>query len=136
VEIKEEKPIEVKKEEILPPKVENNSGNSFRDIKPNVVTEVKQEVPVNREVPRFEPPKTEVVLTEAKKPVFIRNEETKVPQPPQLNKNPKPIFEANPPTPTSDKSSSGSPSLENGGQKNTEDNKKINYDDLFGNGIV
>lgn len=128
-----EKPIEVKEEKItLPPKVENN----FRDIKTNVITENKQEIPVVRESTRFEPPKTEVVLTEAKKPVFIRNEETKIPQPPQLNKNPKPVFESNPPTPTSDKSSSESPSLENGGQKNTENNKKMDYDDLFGNGIV
>jgi len=131
IEIKEEKPIEIKKEEIvLPPKVENNLNGNFRDVKPNVVTENKQEVPVNRETPRFEPPKTEVVLTEAKKPVFIRSEETSVPQPPQLNRNPKPVFDSPLPKATEEQ---GNKMPENQTQN---DGKKMDYDDLFGNGIV
>lgn len=119
IEKEEEKPIEIKKEEVaLPPKVENNIGGSFRDVRPNVVTENRQELPI-KETPRFEPPKTEVVLTEAKKPVFIRNEEAKVPQPPQLNRNPKPVFET-----------------KNQDNQNQTNEKKMDYDDLFGNGIV
>jgi type IV secretory pathway VirB4 component len=120
VEVKEEKPIEVKKEEVvLPPKIENNPVSNFRDVKPNIVTENKQEIPINRETPRFEPPKTEVVLTEVKKPIFVRNEEVKVPQPPQLSRDPKPVFETKP----------------DNNQNKTEE-KKMDYDDLFGNGIV
>jgi len=135
VEVKEEKPIEVKKEEIvLPPKMENNPVGNFRDIKPNVVIENKQEIPIKREVPRFEPPKTEVVLTEAKKPIFVRNEEVKVPQPPQLNRNPKPVFEINPSI--SPSTSSGLISPLDKGEVKKEDGKKMDYDDLFGNGIV
>ena len=133
-----EKPIEVKKEEVVP-------GSNFRDIKPDVITENKQEIPIKREVARFEPPKTEVVLTEAKKPMFIRNEESNVPQPPQLNKNPKPIFEANPsvsPSTISGSTSPIDPPSQNAtdghgkGEVKNEDNKKMDYDDLFGNGIV
>ena len=137
VEIKkeEEKPIEIKKEEIvLPPKVENNLESNFRDVKPSVITENKQETPINREIPRFEPPKTEVILTETKKPVFIRNEETNIPQPPQLNRNPKPVFEINPSV--SPSTSSGSTSPLDKGEVKKEDDKKMDYDDLFGNGIV
>lgn len=120
IEVKEEKPIEIKKEEVvLPPKIENNPVSNFRDVKPNIVTENKQEIPINRETPRFEPPKTEVVLTEVKKPIFVRNEEVKVPQPPQLSRDPKPVFETKP----------------DNNQNKTEE-KKMDYDDLFGNGIV
>ncbi|MPM17679.1 hypothetical protein SDC9_64076 [bioreactor metagenome] len=127
-EIKEEKPIEVKKEEIvLPPKIENNPVNNFREVKPTVISENKPELPIKMEERRFEPPKTEVVLTETKKPIFVRNEEIRVPQPPQLNKNPKPVFETKnldkqEEKPASDKTSAGE--------------VKMNYDDLFGDGIV
>lgn len=120
IEVKEEKPIEIKKEEVvLPPKIESNPVNNFRDVKPDVVTENKPEPQVKTEVRRFEPPKTEVVLTEVKKPIFVRNEEVKVPQPPQLSRDPKPVFETKP----------------DNNQNKTEE-KKMDYDDLFGNGIV
>ncbi len=76
--------------------------------------------PQKQEQPsRFVPPKPEVVTTEKKQtPVFIKNEEVKVPQPPQLAKKPQPIFDST----TQD--------------NKAEEKKKMDYDDLFGNGIV
>lgn len=118
-EIKEEEPIEIKEETVLPPKIENNPVNNFREVKPTIVSENKPETPIKMEERRFEPPKTEVVLTETKKPIFVRNEEVKIPQPPQLNRDPKPTFEVKP----------------DNNQNKTEE-KKMDYDDLFGNGIV
>jgi hypothetical protein len=52
------------------------------------------------------------------KPIFVKTEETKIPQPPQLIKKPQPVFENKP--------------VE---EKKDNDDKK-DYDDLFGNGIV
>ena len=139
---KEETPIEIKKEEIKLspspiinktveiPKVENSFGGTFRDIRANVVTENKQETPIKTEVPRFEPPKTEVVLTEAKKPVFVRNEEINVPQPPQLSRNPKPVFDSPSPKATEEQE------LKTPDKQTQNSEKKMDYDDLFGNGIV
>jgi conjugal transfer ATP-binding protein TraC len=79
------------------------------------------EIKINQPKPesaRFMPPlKPEVVKPEEKqKPVFIAGEEVKIPQPPQLVKKPTPVFE----------------------NKNQTDEEKdgLNYDDLFGNGIV
>nr|MCW1949619.1 hypothetical protein [Candidatus Shapirobacteria bacterium] len=76
--------------------------------------------PQQKEQPlRFVPPKTEIISQEPKqKPVFIKNEEVKVPQPPQLAKKPQPIFDS---TKQSEK---------------PEEKQKMDYDDLFGNGIV
>ena len=109
-ELKEEKPIEVKKEEIvLPPKIENIPVSNFREVKPTVISENKPEPPIKVEPRRFEPPKTEVVLTEVKKPIFVRNEEVKVPQPPQLSRDPKPVFVSNPSVSSSTSSESTSP---------------------------
>lgn len=81
--------------------------------------------------------KVEEVKNEVKKPIFIKTEERSIPQPPQLSKKPQPVFDSNPPAPTI----VGSPSLENGGQKNINENKKedsgkMDYDKLFGDGIV
>ena len=74
----------------------------------------KQEQPA-----RFVPPRPEVVNLEKKQnPVFIKNEEVKVPQPPQLAKKPQPIFDS------SKK------------EDQPEEKKKMDYDDLFGFGIV
>lgn len=126
VEIKQEiKPKEVVEQRPIE-KADNNpiSGN-LRDIRPTVVNEIKKEEVLLENQHKFEPPKAEVVTMETKKPIFVRNEEVKVPQPPQLNKNPKPIFETN----TSPSTSSASP-VDKG------ENKKMDYDDLFGNGIV
>ena len=62
------------------------------------------------------PPRAEILNQESqKKPVFIKNEEINVPQPPQLAKKPQPIFE---------------------NKDKPEEKKKLDYDDLFGNGIV
>lgn len=78
-------------------------------------------------LPKFEAPKPEVVTIEENKPVFIKNEEVKVPQPPQLAKKQQPIFEEQNP--------SKSP-LNKGELKKPEEKKKDDYDKLFGNGIV
>jgi conjugal transfer ATP-binding protein TraC len=58
--------------------------------------------------------KVEEVKNEIKKPIFIKNEEEHIPQPPQLSKNPQPVFET----------------------KKADDPNKMNYDKLFGDGIV
>jgi len=112
-EIKEEKPTEI--EDVLQRKINELEKNERNDNK--LIGEIKINQQQINEPARFVPPKTEVVSSEEKqKPVFIKTEETKVPQPPQLAKNPQPIFENK--------------------NKKPEDNKKIDYDDLFGNGIV
>ncbi len=78
--------------------------------------QIKIEPQKIEEPQRFVPPKPEVITTEKKQtPVFIKNEEVKVPQPPQLAKKPQPIFE---------------------NKDKPEEKKKMDYDDLFGNGIV
>jgi len=59
--------------------------------------------------------KVEEARQEIKKPIFIRTEEEKIPQPPQLNKTPQPVFEKD---------------------KKPEDSGKMDYDKLFGDGIV
>jgi len=59
--------------------------------------------------------KIEEIKNENKKPVFIKTEEENVPQPPQLNKNPQPVFEET---------------------KKADDPNKMDYDKLFGDGIV
>ena len=92
-------------------------------------TPASQETPL----PKFETPKAEVVNDDKKsnvilnnKPIFINQAETKIPQPPQLQKKINPVFvsEDIKPEVTS----------ENKDQKAEE--KKMDYDKLFGNGIV
>jgi len=80
--------------------------------KPEVV--VVQNEPVKLEINKPVEIKVEEVKNEIKKPIFIKNEEEHIPQPPQLNKNPQPVFEA----------------------KKPEDPNKMDYDKLFGDGIV
>ena len=63
--------------------------------------------------------KVEEVKNEIKKPIFIKNEEKHIPQPPQLSKNPQPVFEEK--------------KIED---KKPEDPNKMDYDKLFGDGIV
>jgi hypothetical protein len=98
---------------------------------PNKPAEIKTNIP-------FKPTdiKVEEIKNDVKKPIFIKTEEEHIPQPPQLNRNPQPVFEPNPPAPAV----TVAPSLEKGGQKNVnevkkEDNK-MDYDKLFGDGIV
>jgi len=152
---------------------------NVREIKPSAVNEIKPKVevitdtlhrniPITEEkklppLPKFEPPKAEVVTSENKMPVFIKNEEVKIPQPPQLIKKSQPIFEAakiepkqNLPAPSTNSGPSSptvaGPSFEKGGlsskdlnvkeevkpevDKPKEEIKKDDYDKLFGNGIV
>ena len=68
---------------------------------------------------KFEPLKTEVVnSSNNQKPIFVKTDEVKIPQPQQLIKKPQPVFE--------------SKQVE----EKKDNNDKKNYDDLFGNGIV
>jgi len=88
-------------------------------------------------LPKFEMPKTSTILKtevvdnktngtqtnnlENKKPVFINQPEIKVPQPPQFAKKIKPEFVA---------------PEENTNSLITKEEKKLNYEDIFGDGIV
>jgi hypothetical protein len=75
--------------------------------------------------------KPEVVTSNSdsnnKKPLFINQEEVKVPQPPQLSKNLKPEFVKEEKKEEQENSSN---------TKNDNDTKKLKYEDIFGNGIV
>ena len=62
--------------------------------------------------------KVEEVKNEVKKPIFIKTEEQRIPQPPQLTRKPQPVFDSNPPV------AAGELSLENGGQKNRNSKKR------------
>jgi len=96
-------------------------------------------------LPKFEPPKPEVVTIEEKKPVFIKNEEIKIPQPPQLVKKQQPTFE---PIKTEIKQNSSTtlasqviqpPENKEPNLKDLsviEETKKDDYEEMFGNGIV
>lgn len=108
--------------------VKKNEGNEVENVLRKKIeelekTEVKNAPLLGQFKPndqiKFVPPKTEVIEPEQKqKPVFIKTEETIVPQPPQLTKKPQPIFDST-----------------------KQDNKlneetKPDYDDLLGGGIV
>jgi hypothetical protein len=79
---------------------------------------------------KFEPLKTEVVNPENnQKPIFVKTEETKVPQPPQLAKKPQPVFDSPPPKVVEEQKNKPIEEKKDNGDKK-------DYDDLFGNGIV
>ena len=79
---------------------------------------------------KFEPLKTEVVNPENnQKPIFVKTEEVKVPQPPQLIKKPQPVFDSPPPKVIEEQRNK--PVEEKKGN-----NDKKDYDNLFGNGII
>ena len=83
-------------------------------------------------LPKFEPPKAETVVPQGTgvKPLFVNQvKEVSVPQPPQLAKKPIPVFE-NPATIQT--KSTGT----TGEEAKKEDQGKMDYDKLFGNGIV
>jgi hypothetical protein len=91
-------------------------------------------------LPKFEPPKVETVPTGGVKPVFVNQvKETNIPQPPQLSKKPKPVFETPEPLPVEPvkveekKVETAATTPET---KPAEDKTKMGYDELFGNGIV
>lgn len=110
----ENKPVEIKKIEEIKP-VENKPIEinlpEFKpvqkpvDIKPNEI-------------------KVEEVKDEIKKPIFIKTEEERIPQPPQLSKKPQPVFD------------SPIPKAPDEQEKKPEDSNKMDYDKLFGNGII
>jgi hypothetical protein len=68
--------------------------------------------------------KVEEVKNEIRKPIFIKTEEEKIPQPPQLSRKPQPVFDAT------------SPKAPEEQVKKPEDPSKMDYDKLFGDGIV
>ncbi|MDD4106835.1 MAG: ATP-binding protein [Candidatus Shapirobacteria bacterium] len=79
---------------------------------------------------KYEPLKTEVVTpTNNQKPIFVKTDEVRVPQPPQLIKKPQPVFDTNLPNNSQEQINKASEA------KKTND-EKTDYDDLFGNGIV
>ena len=79
---------------------------------------------------KFEPLKAEVVsLENNQKPIFVKTEEVRVPQPPQLIKKPQPVFTPTPPKVMEEQKNKP---VE---EKKPDDGNK-DYDDLFGNGIV
>ncbi len=79
---------------------------------------------------KFEPFRAEVVSNDkGQKPVFVKTEEVKIPQPQQLVKKPQPIFSPTPPKVVEEQTNKH---IE---EKNDNGEKKA-YDDLFGNGIV
>ncbi|HPT66118.1 MAG TPA: ATP-binding protein [Candidatus Woesebacteria bacterium] len=143
VELEEKKPLvpenqikpEIKDESVLfkKPEVVVIQNPSVPD--KSVTAPLDKREPLKLEINKPVEIKVEEVKNEIKKPIFIKNEEKSIPQPPQLSKKPQPVFDLNPPAPV------GAPSLENGGQKNISETKKDNsgkmdYDKLFGNGIV
>jgi conjugal transfer ATP-binding protein TraC len=84
--------------------------------------------PIN--TPKFS---TEVVQNDqTTKPLFVNQvKEVNIPQPPQLSKKPMPVFENTNPSPPA----VASP-LDKGDLKPKDDKSKMDYDKLFGNGIV
>ncbi len=124
-ETKKEEPKKETVDEILERKINEleileNDRTKESDEKTNLL---QGEIPIKKpNLPpfeKFEPFKAEVVnLNKGQKPVFVKTEEVKIPQPQQLVKKPQPIFENKP--------------VE---EKKDNGDKKA-YDDLFGNGIV
>jgi len=121
------------KEEILE-QVEEDKSDEIENVLQRKIDELEKsevkESPLSGEIKpnsqvKFVPPKMEVLEPEQKqKPVFIKTEETNIPQPAQLAKKPTPIFDSKKQNdkPASDKTSAGE--------------AKTNYDDLVGGGII
>jgi len=114
INIPEIKPVEIKEtfrpvEQIKPidPIVKEQTNVAKVQVQEQPKTEIK-----NEEV-LFKRPEV-VVVSEEKKPIFIKTEEPKIPQPPQLTRKPQPVFE----------------------EPKKEEIKKMDYDKLFGDGIV
>ena len=125
IEVPEQKTVKL--EEILRPvgqatSIDPVSGRAGSEAK---MIEVKPEIKTEEVL--FKRPEV-VVVSENKKPVFIKTEEQRIPQPPQLARKPQPVFDSNPSVPVV------TPPIEKGEIKK-EDNK-MDYDKLFGDGIV
>jgi len=124
---------------VVPAKVEPIINNSLPKIEEQKTEKPKIEIAetvLPRELPktssdkpvmRFEPPKTEVI-TNDKRPIFIKNEEIKVPQPPQLAKKSQPIFEQPKPE--------ANITAEKTANDVADEEKKKKYEEMFGDGIV
>ncbi len=87
-------------EDILQKKIDELEKAEVK--KPNLSGEIRLDSQEKQD--RFVPPKMEVLEPEQKqKPIFVKTEETNIPQPPQLAKKPTPLFEnktnSNEPTP-------------------------------------
>ncbi len=76
------------------------------------------------EIPKIKQPITQQIKDEIKKPIFVKNEEEYIPQPPQLNKRPQPVFNSPEPKTIEEQ------------EKKLDDSNKMDYDKLFGDGIV
>jgi hypothetical protein len=100
----------------------------------NKPLEIKPVVEVKPLETRMVDIKVEEVKNEVKKPVFIKAvEEVKIPQPPQLAKKPQPVFESNP---SEEKPSPATNGTTFGVEVKKDDSNKMDYDKLFGDGII
>lgn len=115
--IKESAPL---KTENVPFLEEVKISNPENKTKEEDIVQRKIENEEKKEEIRFKAPQSEIVTGKSNNPVFIRNEEEKIEQPAQLNRNPKPVFE--------NKSENK--------DKIVENEKKTNYKDLFEDGII
>ncbi len=154
ISIPEIKPVEIKEifrpaEQIKPidPVINEPTNVAKIQVQEQPKPEIKSE-PIQQtqgESILFKRPEV-VVVSEDKKPIFIKTEEPKIPQPPQLAKKPQPVFDSNPPVseaiPPFQPEANQPVAETNGGQKNINEVKKddnpskMDYDKLFGDGIV
>ncbi len=120
VDILDLKTVEVEKKNqiVTPQNVSVDNEIKMVEVKPEMKTESVL----------FKRPEVVVDQSEIKKPIFIKTEEQRIPQPPQLVRKPQPVFESNQPV---DKPTSPLDKRET----KKEDNK-MDYDKLFGDGIV
>jgi len=113
-------------EDVLQRKIEALEKSEVKD------APLSGEIKPNSQV-KFVPPKMEILEPEQKqKPVFIKTEEAKVPQPSQLAKKPQPIFESAKQNNNSEIKTEDKPASD----KTSAGEAKTGYDDMFGNGIV
>lgn len=146
------KPIEVKPDEVktidFTPKIEVPELKTVETLRPAEqvtsldreakITEPQTKPEVKTESVLFKRPEVVVVpneikmeesakqmTNEIKKPIFIKTEEQRIPQPPQLARKPQPVFDSPSPKATDEQEI-----------KKTEDSGKMDYDKLFGDGIV
>jgi len=120
--------IEIKEKPMVVPPQNTSSDKEIEmvEVKPEMKTESvlfkrPEVVVVPNEIKIEESAKQ--MVNEIKKPIFIKTEEQRIPQPPQLARKPQPVFDSNPSVPVAT-----SP-LDKG-------DNKMDYDKLFGDGIV
>jgi len=151
INIPEIKPVEIKEtfrptEQVVP--LERTNQPIEVKVEDKIQAQEQPKPEIKTESVLFKRPEV-VIVSEDKKPIFIKTEESKIPQPPQLSRKPQPVFDSNQPAPTITVSPSPFPPKAdqpvadtNGGQKNVNEVKKgdnpskMDYDKLFGDGIV